>query len=64
MRLTVDVEKCQGHARCFMLCPELFQLDDLGFALPQDRREVPVEFERAAQRAADNCPEHAITVEE
>ena len=28
----VDPDKCQGHARCNALAPELFQLDEFGHA--------------------------------
>ena len=32
MRVHVDPEKCQGHNRCYALAPELFDVDDLGYA--------------------------------
>ena len=32
MRITVDSEKCQGHNRCYSLAPELFDVDDYGYA--------------------------------
>ena len=32
MRLRVDDEKCQGHNRCYALAPELFDVDDYGYA--------------------------------
>jgi ferredoxin len=63
MRIKVDNELCQGHNRCSVLAPDLFVLDDFGYAsavgdgvVPEDRREI-------AFLAADNCPELAITVE-
>jgi ferredoxin len=28
----IDAEKCQGHARCHALAPELFELDEFGSA--------------------------------
>lgn len=63
MRISVQRESCQGHARCAALCPELFGLDDLGFALEKHRQTVPVELEAKARRAAAGCPELAITTE-
>jgi ferredoxin len=30
--MTVNRERCQGHARCFALAPELFELDEWGNA--------------------------------
>ena len=32
LMLKVDPDKCQGHARCHALAPELFELDELGNA--------------------------------
>jgi ferredoxin len=58
-RLVVDAERCQGHNRCFALAPDLFAVDDLGFAraatdtLPETALEL-------ARRAVRNCPEFAI----
>jgi ferredoxin len=61
MKASVDPTKCQGHARCWEICPEVFDLDDEGhgFAIVD---EVPAQFEAKAQEAALNCPERAITV--
>jgi len=61
MRVKVDRARCQGHARCAALCPEVFTLDDLGFSTVGEE-EVPARLESSAQRAADNCPEGAISV--
>jgi ferredoxin len=61
MKVTVDPDRCQGHARCWDICPEVFDLDEQGHGqvlLPQ----VPAEFEAKAADAAANCPERAITV--
>ena len=64
MKITLDSSKCHGHGRCYALAPDVFDSDDLGQAvLLLDGAEVPPELESAAQRAADNCPEYAITVE-
>lgn len=62
MKVTVDEDRCRGHAVCCTLCPEVFDLGDDGYAvvgLP----EIPAEFEQAARTAARSCPERAITVE-
>lgn len=61
MKVTVDPELCQGHARCWDLCPEVFDLDDEGYAYAIDA-EVPPEHEERARLAARNCPERAITL--
>ena len=61
MRVSVDADVCQGHARCWGICPEVFSLDEEGHALVENP-EVPAEFQAKAQEAAENCPERAITV--
>ena len=61
MRVSVDEDRCQGHARCWSICPEVFELDDEGHAVVV-QAEVPVELEAKAREAADNCPELAIPV--
>ena len=32
LKIRVDQDKCQGHARCKSLAPELFDLDEFGNA--------------------------------
>jgi ferredoxin len=64
MKVKVDPEKCQGHNRCYNLAPELFDVDDLGYASVRGDGTVPPGLEDKARRAAANCPEFAIAVEE
>ncbi|MGZ4695499.1 MAG: ferredoxin [Acidimicrobiales bacterium] len=64
MRVSVDPDKCQGHNRCYALAPELFDVDDLGYATAKGDGTVPPELADRARLAAANCPELAITVDE
>ena len=47
MRIRVDPEKCQGHARCIGIAPELFEVDDYGLSsvtqdpVPKDLEDGP-----------------------
>lgn len=61
MRVTVDPDVCQGHARCWQICPEVFSLDEEGHSVVTSP-DVPAELEAKAREAAENCPERAITV--
>ncbi|MFJ9563852.1 ferredoxin [Streptomyces fuscichromogenes] len=61
MRITIDRAACSGHARCAAAAPELFRLDDDGYALPLDT-EVPAELEQAAHDGETACPERAVTL--
>jgi ferredoxin len=58
-RLVVDPEKCQGHNRCHALAPDLFKVDDLGFASAAGD-SVPDAALEKAKLAVRNCPEYAI----
>jgi ferredoxin len=64
MRVHVDPKKCQGHNRCYALAPELFDVDDEGYASEVNDGIVPAGLEEKARRAVANCPEHAISIEE
>jgi ferredoxin len=43
-----------------MLAPELFDVDDEGYAVLKVEGEVPAELQEKAQLCVDNCPEYAI----
>ena len=64
MRIRFDRDACQGHNRCYLLAPELFDVDDEGYAVLLVEGDVPAELEDKARLAADNCPEYAITLED
>jgi ferredoxin len=64
VRVHVDQQKCQGHNRCAVLAPDLFEVDDLGMASSKGDGVVPPGREDAAQLAVDNCPEYAVTITE
>jgi ferredoxin len=61
MKVSVDPDLCQGHARCWQICPAVFDLDDEGHASVAID-EVPADLAEKVLEAARNCPERAITV--
>jgi ferredoxin len=63
-KVKVDRERCQGHARCAALAPELFGLDAFGNAQEIGDGTVPEALVEKAYLAKANCPELAIEVEE
>ncbi|MFT4124697.1 MAG: ferredoxin [Gordonia sp. (in: high G+C Gram-positive bacteria)] len=63
MKIHIDLDKCAGHARCFAVSPELFDIDDDGYALRSDF-EVDAPDVETAREAAVACPERAITTTE
>ncbi len=63
MKINLDRDACQGHNRCYTLAPELFDVDDEGYAVLLVTGDVPSELEDKALLCVDNCPEFAIEVE-
>ena len=57
LKVKVDRDKCQGHARCAALAPELFELDELGNAREKGDGTVPDALVEKAYLAKANCPE-------
>ena len=64
LKVKVDRGRCQGHARCAALAPELFVLDELGNAREAGDGTVPEPLIDKAYLAKANCPELAISIEE
>jgi len=60
MKITYNRELCQGHNRCYMLAPEIFDVDDEGYAVLKITGELPEELHEKGQLCVDNCPEYAI----
>jgi ferredoxin len=57
--LWVDGGRCQGHARCWALAPETFEIDEEGYAHVIPGRENSGD-EPNVRKAIRNCPERAI----
>jgi ferredoxin len=64
VKIRVDQDKCQGHNRCYAMAPELFDVDDYGYAHELNDGVVPAELADKARLAAANCPEFAIEITE
>jgi len=63
MRVRVDLERCVGHGRCYMLAPDVFDEDDQGHCRLLHATPPP-ELEAQARAGEANCPEGAIEIEE
>ncbi|WP_028935823.1 ferredoxin [Pseudonocardia spinosispora] len=61
MRVQIDTGLCTGHGQCEANAPEVFALDDRGFAVTPDA-ELPAGLAEEARFGAQACPERAITV--
>ena len=60
MRLSLDVEACEGYGACARHLPSAFTLDDYGYAVLSRDGTVEVGQEHLARRAIDGCPVLAI----
>ncbi len=61
MHVLLDLDRCQGHNRCYALAPEIFDVDDYGIAVLLNDGIVPAGLEDKAMLAIANCPEFAIS---
>lgn len=62
VKATVDATKCEAYGACAEHCPSVFELDEWGYASVISDGTVPEGQQKAAQEAADACPEQAITI--
>lgn len=62
MKVIVNSDMCEGHAKCEKAAPEVFKLgpDDVSIVLVD---EVPAELEEKVGRAIRLCPRQAIAWE-
>ncbi|HET6241782.1 MAG TPA: ferredoxin [Arthrobacter sp.] len=63
MKVRVDPAKCNGYALCNRLAPEIFKLDEWGYAFA-DGGEVDPDYEDRVREAVKVCPQNAILIEE
>ncbi|OSC27068.1 ferredoxin [Mycobacterium vulneris] len=58
--ITVDRSKCCGYTLCAAEGPDVYSIDDAGYA--EAPESVPANLEAQACRGAEACPDSAITV--
>ena len=61
MKVSIDVDRCQGHGRCYEVAPDVFTDDDRGRG-EVIMADVPAEFEAQVLLAVSACPEKALTI--
>ena len=59
MRVEVDRDRCEGHAVCVGIAPELFELDDEDYAIVT-ADPIPADQEALAEQAIAECPRAAL----
>ena len=63
MKPHVNEDLCIGDGSCEDLCPEVFRLEDDGYAHVISAEPGP-ELYACVREALDSCPTSAITIEE
>jgi ferredoxin len=62
MRISVDIDLCQGHGVCCSEAPALFELH--GDKVRVLDAQPPADLHAAARLAAKYCPTRAIRIQE
>jgi ferredoxin len=62
MKIQVDSTKCDAYGLCAETAPQLFELDDFGYATARNDGVVPEADRTAADLAIKACPVTAIRV--
>jgi ferredoxin len=62
VKVFVNTAKCQGHTLCNLAAPEIFELDEEDGHARVTQETVEGDLETLARKAADGCPERAISV--
>jgi ferredoxin len=60
MSLSIDTGKCQGHGRCALASPDVFDVDDDGYGVVLVADPGP-EYQAEVTAAIGSCPERAIS---
>lgn len=63
MRVEVDYDKCDSHAVCMGILPEVFEVRDDGF-LYVLIEEPGEEYRGRLEESVRNCPTQAISIAE
>ena len=61
MKAVIDGDKCQGHGRCALIAPDVFDVDDYGHGLVLVD-DVAAADQEDVREAVLCCPEQAISV--
>lgn len=67
MKVLIDLDRCQGHGRCYAIEPDLFEpIDDHGHSgfLRGDLSTEDADLVARVAEVSANCPEQAITIDE
>jgi ferredoxin len=58
-RVSADLGRCQGHGKCMIECPQVFDSDEQGYVVLRVQ-DIPDSLRAAVQRSVEDCPEGAL----
>ena len=61
LHVTINGDRCQGHGRCALVAPHLFDVDDSGLGLVQVDTLATTDLPDV-EEAILSCPENAIVL--
>ena len=61
-RVSADLDRCQGHSKCMIACPTVFDSDEQGYVVVRTQ-DVPDSLRAAVQRCVEDCPEGALSAD-
>ncbi len=64
MKVRVDPGQCDGYGKCAKVAPEIFKLDEFGYASLDEAVEVAADMHDKVREAAKVCPSNAVIIEE
>lgn len=64
MRAEVDITRCDSTGRCVMICPQVFEFHTGHKRAVVKLDPVPGVYRADVLKAAEACPQNAISVEE
>jgi ferredoxin len=58
-RISADLDRCQGHGKCMIECPQVFDSDEQGYIVLRVQ-DIPDSLQAAVRRSVEDCPEGAL----
>jgi ferredoxin len=58
----IDRQRCQGHGKCMIDCPEVFDTDEQGYAT-LTQPDFADELVERVQQCVTGCPENALSIQ-
>lgn len=64
MKITIDLDRCQGYVCCVVAAPEVFDVDDDNGTAVLKEETPPEHLLSKVEQAVRDCPTKAITLHE